>query len=808
MRVPYSWLREHVELDLPVQELAERLTLGGIEVDDIVRPTAGTRGVRVLEVTDVEPVEGSDKLHLVEATDGAETWQMVAGASNFGPGDRVPGALPGATLPGGLEVGRRTLFGHTSNGMLASQYELGLSDDHSGIWVLERDAPLGADLADWLDLDDPVLVLEVTPDRGYALSIHGLARDIAAIVGTEVHLPEPEAPQGDPGVPVTLHDTERCPRFDARRISRVTVGPSPAWLQRRLAAAGMRPVSNVVDATNHAMLETGNPVHAYDLATLAGPAIEVRTAHPGERLRTLDGVDRALDADDLVICDAQGPVALAGVMGGEATEISAGTSEVLLEVANFSPTTVLRTARRHGLHTEGSRRWEKAVPEEGVTLAATRAAGLIAETSGGEVTGGSDTHPRPRQRPTIHLRTRRAAARLGLDLSTDEQRGLLERIGCEVTEPARDEAAIDVTPPAYRPDLTLEADLHEEIARLHGYERVPEQVPSSGQVGRREPEHEARRAVRRSLAGGGWTEVMPFPFMAEDDLELFGLPAHDRRRQPIPLVNPLSKEEAVLRTTLLPGLLRVVRHNANRQVPDVGIFEVGRVFLAPVSDEPGADGGPDGVRLPAEPLLVGFAATGAFERPRYDRPARPADVFDLLGAVELVREAVGRGGMHVEPTEEAPYHPGRAARLSLDGVALGAVGELHPRVAEAAGVPPRTLVGELRLAPLVTGGVRSRVARHPSPLPGVRFDVAAVVDEAVPAAEVEAAVRAGAGPRLADLRLFDVYRGPSVGDGRKSLAYRVRIEDPERQLTDTDEQAAIDGVEEAVRDRVGGSLRR
>lgn len=818
MRVPLSWLHDFVDPGLSAEELADVITMGITEVEAIERPSADVRGVVVAEVRSVAKVEGSDKLYLVEAHDGHETREVVCGAANYAPGDRVAWAKPGAALPGPdqpVEIGRKRLFGVTSNGMLASARELQVGDDHRGIWVLDPDAPLGADVGEWLGLDDPVLVLDVTPDRGYALSLHGLARDVAALTGAELHLPEYEdsagaSPPAHPGgikgaVPISIADAERCRRFGAWTIQGVTVGPSPSWLQRRLAAAGMRPVSNLVDATNAAMLETGNPVHAYDLARLAGPAIEVRTARAGERLRTLDGVDRELDADDLLICDADGPVALAGVMGGQDTEINEETSDVLLEVANFSARTVLRTARRHGLHTEGSKRWERMVPPDSVPLAARRCVELMLATAGGALTAHAEQFPTPVARPEIRLRSPRADAHLGVDLGAGEQTRLLQRIGCAVG-PAGDD--LDVTPPAYRPDLSTEADLHEELVRLHGYAHVPERVPSTGQVGGRTPEHRARRTVRSALAGGGWTEVMPFPFIAERDIDDLGLDPGDRRRRPVALVNPLSKQESVLRTSLLPGLLRVLRHNVNRQIPDVAIFEIGHVFVEATDEHAAADAGPHGAALPAEPTMLGVAACGAFQAARHDRAARAADVYDLLGAAELVRRVVGRDAFSVEPTQEAPYHPGRAARVHLDGVDVGVVGELHPRVAAAFDVPPRTLAGELDLGRIAAGGVRPRRATVPSPLPGVAFDVAVVVDDDVPAVAVEAAVRAGAGPQLSSARLFDVYRGEQLGTGRKSLAYRIRLDDPDRQLTDSDEAEAIDAIEQAVAEAVGGALRR
>ena len=805
MRVPLSWLTEFTDPGLDPEALADVLTLGGLAVEGIHRPTAGTRGVVVAEVLDVTKIEGSDKLHLVHVNDGSQEHEIVCGASNYAPGDRVPAALPGAVLRGEFEIGRKKLFGHVSAGMLASARELGVGEDHSGIWILDSDAPLGQDLAEWLGLDDTVIEIDVTPDRGYGLSMLGVARDVAALTGSELRVPDATAPTGNPGVPVRIEDADRCRRFDGRTIRGVTVRPSPAWLQRRLVAAGMRPVSNIVDATNHAMLEIGNPIHAYDLALLAGPEIVVRVARPGERLRTLDGVDRELDPDDLLICDANGPVALAGVMGGEHTEINDATTDAFVEVASFSATTVLRTARRHQLLTEGSKRWEKSVPPESAPLAATRCVELILATAGGEVVGGSDTYPTPVQRPVITLRPSRARSTLGVDVDDQTQRLMLERIDCEVSGEGE---SLEVVPPAWRPDLQIEVDLYEEIARLYGYDKIPETVPSSGQVGGREPHAEAVRAVRRALAGSGWTEALTLPFTAAEDVDALQLSPNDRRREMISLVNPLSKEETVLRTTLLPGLLRAVRRNVNRQVADVALFEVGRAFLVPTPDDPGAPGGQGGVSLPAEPMMLAFAACGHFEAPRHDRPGRLTDIYDLLGAVTVICRAAGMAAPDVEATQEPPYHPGRAAQLRLDGTVIGVVGELHPRVIAALGLPERTLAGELRLETLVRQGRLAATAGQPSPLPSARFDVAVIVGADVAAAQVEAAVRDAAGPALSTCRLFDVFAGPQVGEGNKSLAYALTLDDPARQLTDDDVTAAIERIEQEIGSRFGGRLRR
>lgn len=810
MRIPLSWLHEYVDVDLSVEELADVLTLGGLEVDTVHRPEASS-GVVVAEVLGVEKVPGSDKLHLVVVNDGERERQIVCGARNYAVGDRVPAALPGAVLPGGMEIGRRTLFGRTSDGMLASARELGVGDDHRGIWVLDRDAPVGADVAGYVRLDDPVLELEVTPDRGYGLSILGVARDVAALTGATLHEPVATVPTGDPGVPVAIEAPDRCRRFDGRTVRGVRVGPSPAWMQRRLTASGMRPVSSIVDITNYVMLEIGNPIHAYDLALLVGPEIVVRTARPSERLTTLDGVTRGLDPDDLLICDGAGAVGLAGVMGGERTEINDDTTDVFVEVANFTARTVRRSARRHGMRTEGSVRWERQVPPEHAPLAATRCTELIVEHAGGAVAGGSDTYPSPPERPVIRLSPAAVQRHLGVGLDAASQTDLLERIRCTVDRDAEASTAdgdLRITPPVWRPDLLLPVDLHEEIARLYGYDRLPARMPSAGDAGGLEPSYAGRRAVRRALAGGGWTEALTFPFVADDDADRLGLPADDRRRRAIPLVNPLSQEESVLRTSMLPGLLRAVRRGVGRQVTDLALFEVGHVFLPATTDDPGADGGPDDVALPAEPTMLGLVACGRFEADRFDRAGRSADLFDLLGAVDLVRTVLGLPPLDAAPTEEAPYHPGRAASLRMGGELLGTVGELHPRVCDVWQLPRRTVAGEVRLDPLVAQGVVAPVGTAPSPLPGLRFDVAVEVDEDVPAAAVERAVRRGAGARLTSLTLFDEYRGAPLAAGRKSLAWRVALDDAETQLSDAHESATIDAIDAAVREEVGGALRR
>ncbi|CAN5766723.1 phenylalanine--tRNA ligase subunit beta [soil metagenome] len=804
MRVPISWLYEYIDLTLPAEELADVLTMGGLEVDAVERPTAGAKGLTVVEVLAVESVPKSDKLSLVQASDGERTWEIGCGASNFAVGDHVPAALPGSTLPGGLKVQAKELMGVTSNGMSASARELCVGQDHSGIWLLGPDAPVGTDVTTWLDLDEAVIDIDLTPDRGYGASMWGLARDLSALTGAELLIPEMRGnPDGDPGITVTLEQNSSCRRCDGRSIADVTIAASPPVIQKRLHLAGIRPISNVVDATNYAMLETGYPVHAYDRALLRGD-ITVRRADPKETLTTLDGVVRDLHAEDVVIADDRGPIGLAGVMGGEATEIHADTTDLYVEVAAWDPIAVLRTGRRHRLYTEAKARFERTVSAQWLPAGASRVNDLILAWAGGTVIGGHDHHPVRDKRPKITLRPSRIRSLLGIDVDADEQATLLERIGCTV-EGTGDERS--VTPPPYRPDLHIPADLAEEVARLYGYDRITPTVPSTGRAGRRSPEYLVGMAVRSTLAGAGWIEVLHYPFISDDDLVALGLGADDPRLQTVKLVNPLSKEESVLRTTLLPGLLGTVRRNVNRQNADLALFETGHVFLPSSAGRPALDGGPSGVQLPAEPDHLALVACGAFDRRRHDRQARPADFADLMGVVELIRRAVGAGDLNVERLTDMPFHPGRAARVFFGETLVGAVGELHPRVCEAYEIPVRTVAAELELDIIVAGGAGLPAARIPSPLPGLRFDVAALVDAEVDHATVATTIAEAAGDKLSVMDLFDVFEGSQLGEGKKSLAFSLVLEDPDTQLSDVEEAAAIDRIAAAI-EGLGGQLRR
>ena len=514
MRVPVSWLRELCDPGLPAEDLADVLTMAGLAVEALHRPTAGARGITVVRVEDMAPVPGSDKLTLVHASDGAQTWEIVCGARNYAPGDLVPAALPGAVLPGGMEIGRRKLMGVTSNGMLCSPRELGVGDDHRGIWVLDADAPLGADLAEWLGLDDVVLELELTPDRGYALSLTGVARDLAAMTGAELRLPAASAaPAEDAGVVVTIEDPVGCRRFTLRRISGVDAArPSPSRVQHRLALAGMRPISAVVDATNYGMLETGQPTHAFDLPALRG-RITVRRARPGERLVTLDGAERVLETEDLLVCDADRPVALAGIMGGADTEVTDATTEVALEAASWDPRTILRTGRRHGLRSEARTRFERTIHPEVTAAAVGRVADLVAAFAGGAVTGASDTYPSPPEPVAVAVAPGAGAVvagggprrpRAGRPAGPDRRAGHVRRPGPR--RAARGGAAVVAAGPADR-GRPLRGARAAPRLRAHPAARPVDRHPRSAAAGAAGRARRAARAGRRRVDRGAGVPV-------------------------------------------------------------------------------------------------------------------------------------------------------------------------------------------------------------------------------------------------------------------------------------------------------------
>jgi phenylalanyl-tRNA synthetase beta chain len=829
VKLPLSWLTALVDIDLPVDQLVDVMSLHGLEVEDVRTPGAGTAGVRTAQVLAWEPHPDADKLRVVRVTGdgGAGEIELVCGANNFDVGDVVAHAVPGSAIPspdGGpspFQLEARTIRGIVSNGMLASARELQLGDDHAGILRLPAGTPLGAELTELLPLGEPVIEVAVQADRGDHLSVLGVARDLAAILDTTWRAPEVPDPLTAPTIPVTL-ETDACSRFVTWAVEDVTVQPSPAWLVQRLGQCGVRAIDLVVDVTNYVMLELGQPLHAFDLDQLRGPRLTVRRATEGESLTTLDEQVRALVAGDLVIDDAERAVSLAGVMGGRDTEVTATTRRVLVEAAVWEPAAIRATSRRLGLVSEASQRFERGVDPAGADRAAARAAGLLAELGEARPIGADAVAHEPvpawSHRDRVHVDTARVRALLALDLDAAQQAALLERAGAEVTV---DGDRLEVQPPTWRGDLTREADIAEEVVRLHGYDQVPTTLPRIGVTGGLTPAQRAERAARSAALALGFHEARTRPFVGEDAL-LAVVPSEGR----VELANPLAKDAAALRPSLVEGLLQALRRNVGQGRAGTALVELGRLFrpsddpLAQVLDEV-VEGdwrwrAPSGAELPVQPRVVALAAQGVRLGDGWLDPDDRWGVEDLLAVLD---EVVARVAPPDDPTwalervavERPGLHPGRTAALLLRGAEIGLVGQLHPDEADRRDLPEPVVVGELLLEPFLAATpadghppVRAAVlTRHPA----MTVDVALVAPDDVAYATLFAAVRDGAGELLDDAWWFDEYRGEQVGEGNRSIAIRLRLQSAERQLTDDDAETVIAAVAAAA-ERVGATLRR
>ncbi|GAA4972231.1 phenylalanine--tRNA ligase subunit beta [Kineococcus glutinatus] len=825
MRVPLPWLAEHVDLveGHGAEEVAAALVRVGLEEEAVHR--SGVSGPvvvgRVLSV-EPEPQKNGKTINWCSVDVGGPGPRgIVCGAHNFTVGDSVVVALPGAVLPGPFAIAARKTYGHVSDGMICSAAELGLGEDHAGIIVLGSflggavPAP-GADALALLGLDEETVEVNVTPDRGYCFSIRGVAREYAHATGRPVAaaLRDPAAvevrpPAGEGGGPrvrladaTPLRGRPGCDRFVTRIVTGLDpAAPSPAWLRRRLQQAGMRSISLPVDVTNYVMLATGQPLHAYDRAALRGDVV-VRRAGAGERLTTLDGVERVLHPEDLLITDeapdgSSRVLGLAGVMGGADSEVGTGTTDLVLEAAHFDQVSVARTARRHKLPSEAARRFERGVDPALPPAAAELAVRLLVEHGGAVAApGGVDVDERGAG-AVVQLPLDLPSRLVGVDYAEAQVREVLTEIGC--TLGAADGGVLQVHPPSWRPDLAQPVDLVEEVARLRGYDAIPSVLPAAPAGRGLTRAQRARRSVARALADAGAVEVLSYPFVAPAVHEAMGLPADDPRRRALRLLNPLSDEQPLMRTSVLDSLVEVLRRNVSRGSRDLVVFEVGSVAL-PRADRgaaplPGVGGRPAQEELaalaeavPAQPRHVAALLAGARRGPGWqpDGWGRTPEPATWADAVELARTAAAAVGVElgVGAADVAPWHPGRCARLATaDGVLLGFAGELHPRAVAALELPERTCALELDLDALVAAAAGRVPAPAMSAFPAALQDVSLVVDAAVPAADVEAALRAGGGDLLEDVRLFDVYTGDQVGAGQRSLAFGLRFRAADRTLT-------------------------
>ncbi|MEV5575911.1 phenylalanine--tRNA ligase subunit beta [Spirillospora sp. NPDC052269] len=823
MRAPLSWLREYVELPEGItgRELAAKLIDVGLEVETVDRAGADIVGPLVVgEVLTIEELTGFKKpirfctVNVGDANGTGEPQQIICGATNFAVGDHVVVILPGGELPGGFKIGARKTYGRMSEGMICSVRELAIGDDHDGILVLPPDTVVGADAMELLGLRDDVLDIAVTPDRGYALSIRGIAREAATAYGVPFHDPADVAlPDGSGEVyPASIDDASGCDRFVLREVRGFDPSAqTPLRMGVRLFRAGVRPVSLAVDVTNYVMLELGQPLHAFDRAKLNGPIV-VRRAAAGEKLETLDHVKRKLDAEDLLITDASGPIGLAGTMGGLATEIDEKSSDMVIEAAHFDEVAVARMVRRHKLHSEASYRFERGVDRELPLYASARAARMLAELGGAEIVPGVTHAEAPVEPRTVAMSAGHPARVAGVAYDRETVVRRLEQVGCAV---AGDDELV-VTPPTWRPDLGDPNDLAEEVVRLEGYDGIPSRAPRPVAGRGLTADQRLRRRIGRALAGSGYTEVLNFPFTSAKDADDLQLPADDARRAALRLANPLSEDEPLLRTTLLAGLLKSLSRNVGRGFGDVALYESGRVFRPrpdapkgaprlPVDRAPSAeDIASIDAALPDQPFRVAVVLSGERAPSGWWGKGEGADWAD---AVEAARTVAREAGVEltVKADQHAPWHPGRCAALYAGDTLVGHAGELHPRVVKAFGLPARTCAMELEVRAL--GEPRDVRAPHVSAYPVATQDVALTVDDTVPAADVASALRDGAGELLESLRLFDVYTGEQVGEGRKSLAYSLRFRASDRTLTAEEASEARDAAVAVAAERTGAVLR-
>jgi phenylalanyl-tRNA synthetase beta chain len=802
MLVSLKWLRDYVDVDAPAAELAERLTMAGLEVDALSEKGPAFRGVKVARILSLKPHPDADHLSLCEVTTGEASYPVVCGAGNIRVGDTVPLAPVGAALPGDLVIRRSRIRGEVSEGMLCSEEELGIGADASGIMILPPDLPLGGELGEVLNLGDAVLDIGITPNRADCLSIVGVAREWAAIAGKKLRYPVADVVESDEDIrevtSVSILDSDLCPRYAARIIKNVRIGPSPLWIRQRLEAVGLRPINNIVDVTNFVMMELGQPLHAFDFRFLEEGRIVVRRSRESEPFISLDGKERVLSADTLLICDGVKPVAIGGVMGGLNSEISASTEVILLESAYFNPSSIRKTSRELAMGTDAAFRFERGIDPEGVIRALNRAARLIAEISGGTLCKGViDQYPRRVETARrIPLRSRRVNDILGIAVPAEEITRILESL--EMTVEPSGEGRFEVTPPTCRVDIAREIDLIEEIIRLYGYGRVPETLPGiSAIAGTSDGKRSVEGRLREIMNGAGYAEVINYSFISPDAVDRLGLGEADERRNHVRIRNPLTEEQAVLRTTMTYSLLLNGKRNADYGRFDLKLFEMGKTFIRRGEGE-----------LPLEQNRMACLLAGLRYEDRWHSLDLRADFYDLKGCVESILDALRipagsfRSGIH-----ETILHPGKSCGVFSGDQRIGFLGEIHPDILTRLDLTSPILVCELDLDFLVAHFSAKESFRSIPRYPSSSRDVAFLVPREMEAREVLRPAEETKEELLEKVQIFDVYEGKSLPAGMKSLGVRFSYRCAERTLTD-DEVNEVHAmiVQEIVR-ATGGSIR-
>ena len=797
MNVSVKWLKEYVDFDLSPEALAERLLMLGMEIESIKQLGEGLDRVVVGRISTVEKHPQADKLVLcnVDVGSGTDT-QIVCGAPNAREGLVAPVALVGAQLPNGLTIKRAKIRGEESQGMLCSEQELAISDEVSGLMELPDDTQIGAPLVEALGLNDVVLELEITPNRPDCLSMIGVAREIGVTTGNPLRLPKVNVPSGTTDIhnltSVTIETPDLCPRYAARVIQGVKIAPSPAWLQRRLETIGVGTINNIVDITNYVLMEYGHPLHAFDYHQLTENRIVVRRAKPGEKLKTIDAEERELTPDMLVIADAENPVALAGVMGGFDSEITNQTVDVLLESAYFHPPSIRKTSKVLGMHTEASHRFERGADPEGVIPALNRAAHLITEIAGGEICSGIvDVYPGKREAINIKLRPERANFVLGTEIDADEMRNILTCLGFAVSD------TFEVTAPTFRPDVAQEVDLIEEIARVYGFDNIPTTLPRGDiPIPKVDLKENLREHVKTYLLQCGMMEAMNYAFYHPNVFNRIRLASADPLRQAVQIANPLSEDQSIMRTTLIPSLLANAQHNRNHQINDVQFFECSKVFIPSETDE-----------YPNEPERVAGIIAGNLGAGVYGDPLRPADFFDIKGVVEGMLDQCGSSDYTITHTDHPAFHPGRRAEIRIEDKALCVFGEAHPEVLGNYDLPHKAYLFELDFDRLVNVVEPMKQFESIPIYPSVNRDLAIVLDADTPASHPTEIIKAAGGELVSALQLFDVYTGEQVPEGKKSLAFAIEYRSTTETLTDEIVDRVHGGILEQLERELGATLR-
>ena len=804
MYISYNWLKDYVDIDIPPQELADRLTMAGVAVENVTALGQGVDGVVVGRIESIDPHPGADKLVVTVVNTGSEKLQIVTAATNVNAGDVIPVALEGAVVASGLKIKRAKLRGVESRGMMCSGQELGIdpntmpADQAHGIMILNQDTPLGMDAKEAVGINDYILELDLTPNRGDCLSVIGVAREVAALLGRPLRLPEPVFPETGENIEgqakVDIADTVLCRRYVARLLRNIRIEPSPPWMQTRLRAAGMRPINNIVDVTNYVMLEMGQPLHAFDYDKLTDHHIIVRQATPGEEMLSLDGAQRQLTPEMLVITDPGGPVCIAGVMGGLNTEITEETTNMMLEAAYFNPVSIRRTSKALGLRSEASQRFEKGIDPDGCLKSINRAVQLICEMNAGEAVGGVlDNYIAPALEKTITLRPQRVNYVLGIDIPREKTAEILKMLHFDVKDSGED---LSVTVPSYRVDVSIEEDLIEEVARMFGYDIIPSTLPTGLSAhGAKTAEQAFKTLVADTLAASGLNEVITYSFTHPGIFDRMNLQPDNILRQTVKIQNPLSEDHSVMRTMLLPGLLESLAKNYNRRNQDAAVFEISTVFL------------PDGETHKEVQMLAG-AVMGAGPGSWLEKPA-PYDFYSVKGVLDNLFAVVGTEKVsYIRESGNPCFHPGRTATILSGEETIGVVGELHPDVMESFDLPEGIVAFELDFDKLCGKSGETRQYQPLPKFPGIERDLAVVLKTDNQVGDVMAVIYQNGGELLKKVDIFDIYKGEQVPQGCQSIAFSLKFQASDRTLTDAEISEVTKKISTELASRFEAQLRQ